>query len=569
MDSSQIARSEEYYELGTHSRQITTVSPDAQLWFNRGLQWSYAFNHEEAVRCFEKATVYAPSCAMAWWGIAYALGPNYNKAWSRFDRLDLEQTIPKAKAALSRAIQLARKADPVERALCDALSARFPPLEIPSDLTPLDHAYANAMRSVYESNRDDLDVVALFAEALVCTRARDLWDLDTGKPTSNCTTEARAVLESAMAKDSGKTHPAFCHMYIHLMEMSPFPELALSAADTLRHLVPDGSHLMHMATHIDIACGDYCRAMHSNHDAMLADNRYFSNNESSSVFYIMYRAHNVYAKLYAAIMLGYQAEALSAAKHLWEILTPEVLSVSSPPMADWAESYLGALAHVLVRFGRWDDILQLEFPSDRELFCSTIAMLLYARGIALGVLDRIDEAETALAQFEVARAAVPATRLNSLPSKEVDVLRIASAMLKGELEYRKGNYDLAFSNLRKAVQLEDSLPYTDTPPWMQPVRHALGALLLEQNNIAEAEVVYREDLGFSDTLPRRRARLNNVWGLHGLYECFVRSGKTSEALLIRTQRDAALLKADVPITASCYCRLSTRSDEDSCCRISG
>ncbi|KAE8420558.1 hypothetical protein BDV36DRAFT_306667 [Aspergillus pseudocaelatus] len=569
MDPTQITRSEEYYDLGTHSRQIRTGSPDAQLWFNRGLLWSYTFNHEEAVRCFERATVCDPYCAMPWWGIAYALGPNYNKAWSRFDRLDLEQTIPKAKAALSRALQLARDSAPVEHALCDALSARFPSHEIPDDLAPLDHAYANAMRSVYESYSDDLDVVALFAEALVCTRARDLWDLDTGKPTSNSTLEARALLESAMAKEDGKDHPAFCHMYIHLMEMSPFPELALPAANTLRHLVSDGSHLMHMATHIDIACGDYYRAMHSNHDAMVADNRYFSNNEPSSVFYIMYRAHNVYAKIYAAIMLGHQAEALSTAKHLWSILTPEVLSVSTPPMADWAESYLGALAHVLVRFGRWNDILQLELPSDHKLFCSTTAMLLYARGIALGVLGRIDEAEEALVQFEAARAAVPVTRLNSLPSKEVDVLRIASAMLKGELEYRKGNYNLAFSSLRRAVQLEDSLPYTDTPPWMQPVRHALGALLLEQNYVAEAEVVYREDLGLSDTLPRRRGRLNNVWGLHGLYECFVRSGKAYESLLTRTRRDAALLKADVPITASCYCRLSTASDDDSCCRASG
>lgn len=548
------------YNLGTYQRQVSTTSPEAQLWFNRGLLWCYAFHHEEAIRCFENSLTYDPQCVMALWGKAYALGPNYNKAWSRFDKTDLEDATRKAQAALSRAAELSAHGT-VEHALVEALSARFPAHDIPDDLSVLDHAYVRAMRSVYQSIEHDLDIAALFAEALICARARDLWDLDIGEPTSGYTLEARGVLESAMGREGGKTHPALCHMYIHLMEMSPFPELALPAVDTLRYIAPDASHLLHMGTHIDIACGDYRRAMLSNHDAVLADDRYFASDSASAsgsrgVFYIMYRAHNVYAKIYAAIMLGNQGEALSAAKHLWDILTPKVLLTKSPPMADWAESYLGALAHVLVRFGRWDDILALGLPSDGELFCSTTAMILYARGIALGVLGRIEEAETAQRQFEAARAVVPETRLNSLPSKEVDVLCIASAMLKGELEYRKGNFDLAFDTLRTAVRLEDALPYTDTPPWMQPVRHALGALLLEQNRVSEAELVYREDLGFSDHFPRRRARLNNVWGLHGLYECFVRGGRWSEASLIRNQRSVALANADVSITASCYCRLS-------------
>ncbi|KAJ6157231.1 hypothetical protein N7497_006116 [Penicillium chrysogenum] len=543
------------FDLGTYRYKRVSTSRVAQIWFDRGMLWSFAFNHEEAVQCFEKSAIYDSSCAMAWWGKAYALGPNYNKAWSRFDHGDLRETSTKAKSALSRAFELAQRASPLERALINALSARFPDGNIPKNLECLDYAYVDAMRPVYESNESDLDVAALFAEALICSHARALWDLDTGQPTGSHTLEARAVLETALAQDGGKTHPALCHLYIHLMEMSPFPELALDTADALRHIVPDGSHLLHMGTHIDIACGDYRRAMTSNNDAMIADDRFFAL-RSHSVFYTMYRAHNVYAKTFAAIMLGHQGEAVSAANHLWSILNSKVLHIKTPPMADWAESYLGALAHVLIRFGRWDDILRLELPSDCNLFCSTTAMILYARAIALGVQGRIKEAEAALQQFEAARAVVPESRLNSLPSKEVDVLQVASAMLKGELEYRKDNFEQAFSTLAKAVELEDSLPYTDTPPWMQPVRHALGALLLEQGRVEEAELVYREDLGFSGSFPRRRARLNNVWGLHGLHEALVCAGKDAEASFIRPQLNIALAKADIKIQASCYCRLS-------------
>ena len=258
-------------------------------------------------------------------------------------------------------------------------------------------------------------------------------------------------------------------------------------------------------------------------------------------------------------MLGHQEEALSAIKHLWGIPTPQIFIIESPLVADWAESYLGALAHVLIRFGRWEDILGLDLFPDCVLFCSTNMMILYAQGIALGVLGRIDEAEVQLQEFKMAQVAVPETHLNSLPSKEVDILQVASAMLKGELEYRKGNFDIVFSTLGDAIKLEDTLPYTDMPPWMQPVRHALGALLLEQNLLEDAEVIYQEDLSLSEQFPHRRARLNNVWGLHGLHETLVVCGKDSEAFLVRPQLISALAHADVNIKASCYCRLSCMS----------
>lgn len=555
-----------YYNLGPHRRSVTTASAEAQLWFTRGFLWAYSFNHEEAHRCFVRATEHDPKCAMAYWGIAYAIGPNYNKAWSFYDRADLEDTVKQANGALARATLLAGNATPVERDLIKALRARFPPSDnIPSSMRPLDRAYAEAMRPVYETHRYDLDVAALFADALMCISPRRLWDLDTGKPTGDHTVEAQAVIESGLARGvEGRDHPALCHLYIHLMEMSPVSERALPAADRLRRLVPDASHLLHMPSHIDMAVGDYRRAVDSNEDAIIADDLYF-NRERGSALYVAYRVHNVCAKLYAALISGRSQEAISAAKKLDQIIDIKVLTSTTPPLADWVESFLGNYAHVLVRFGRWEEILRLKLPTDRKIYSVTTASILYARAIALSALGRIPEATAAQAEFETARTAVPPSRMNSIPCKEADVLKVASAMLNGELEYRKGNYEAAFSDLRKAIKLEDALPYSDPPPWMQPVRHALGGLLLEQNRVAEAEQVFREDLGFAKDFPRRKARLNNVWGLHGLHECLMRLGKSEEALTLKVQLDIAVASADVPITTSCYCRLSAVGKAELCC----
>ena len=552
------------FDLGSYRRPVTTKSADAQLWFDRGLLWSHAFNHEEAVRCFTKATEYDEDCAMAYWGIAYARGPNYNKAWIRFDPLDLETTFKEMPPVLQRAQQLATQATPVEAALIKALVARYPQAGVPEDLSTLDRAFVKAMRPVYNSFPDDLDVAGLFVESLMCLSPRALWDLYTGKPCGPHTTEAREVLERAMSLPGGTEQPAFQHLYIHLMEMSPFPEVALPAADRMRGLIPDGSHLLHMPTHIYVACGDYRSVVDFNRDAMLVDDKYFAR-EKASILYVMYRAHNMYVRIYGAIISGRFNDALSTFEHLQEVLTPELLSISSPPMADWTESYLGAIAHIFIRFGRWNDILNLPIPEDQTLYCSTTATIYYARGIALAVLDRIDEAKVEQGKFEAACADVPQSRQSSFPVREIDVLKVASVMLRGEIQYRQGHFDSAFSTLRSATVLEDGLHYADPPPWMQPSRHALGALLLEQGHVKQAQLVYEEDLGMSKTLPRRKARLNNVWGLHGLYECLTQQGDDDKARYIQNQRDVALASADVPIKASCFCRLSALGNNVFCC----
>ncbi|RJE22119.1 hypothetical protein PHISCL_05558 [Aspergillus sclerotialis] len=558
-----------YFNLGSHTRPVTTSSAEAQLWFDRGLVWAYSFNHGEAERCFERASHYDPQCAMALWGIAYASGPNYNKAWRFFDQKDLRESIKRANDALARASELASQATPAEQALVKAISARFPPTDnIPDDLSPFDRAYADAMRPVYHAfGSNDADIAALFADALMCITPRGLWDLNTGKPTGEHTVEAQRVIETSLKRPDGYNHPALCHLYIHNMEMSPFSELALPAADRLRRLVPDASHMLHMPTHIDAAVGDYRRSVDSNSEAIIADDKYFAR-EDASIQYTSYRVHYICAKLYAAMMSGRFVDAMSAAEKLEQVIDSNLLSITSPPMADFVESFLGSKAHVLVRFGRWEEILRLELPTDPtdSLYCATRAVILYARGLAFSTLGRIAEAETAQKEFEIARADVPPSRLNSIPVKEVDVLEVASAMLSGELEYRKGNHDTAFPTLRQAIKLEDSLPYSDPPAWMQPVRHALGGLLLEQNRVEEAEILFREDLGLAKDFPRRKAKLNNVWGLHGLYECFNRLGKAGDARFIQAARDIALASADVPVVTSCYCRVSAVAGSSCCSR---
>ncbi|RAK77438.1 cytoplasmic protein [Aspergillus fijiensis CBS 313.89] len=559
-----------YFDLGFHARTVTTTSKEAQTWFNRGLVWAYSFNVGEAGKCFEQAAQHDPKCAMAYWGIAYATGPNYNKAYRFFDKEDLYSSIEKANRALTCAWELMPEATPVEEALIRALRARFPPSDqIPDDFSSQDRAYADAMRPVYQRFGTDGDIAALFADALMCMTPRGLWDLDTGKPTGEHTVEARRVIEEGMQSPEGRHHPALCHLHIHVMEMSPYPELALPAADRLRSLVPDASHMLHMPTHIDAAVGDYRRAVDSNHLATLADDKYFSCESLSllpggSLTYIAYRVHYICAKLYAAMMSGRFADAMSAAKKLEAVLDDRLLSIESPPVADSVESFVASKAHVLIRFGRWEEILTLPLPANRELYCASTAVILYARGLAFSALSRIHEAELAQREFEAARSKVPESRLNSIPCKQVDVLSVASAMLTGELEYRKGNHEVAFAALREAIRREDALPYSDPPPWMQPVRHALGGLLLEQGRMTEAEVLFREDLGFAKDYPRRRAKLNNVWGLHGLYECFTRQRKTDEAVFIQSARDIAVATADVPVRASCYCRVSAVGEKQCC-----
>lgn len=548
----------DYFDLGAHRRAISTTSPDAQRWFDRGLNWTYGFNHEEAVRCFERAIEADPDCPMAHWGLAYAAGPNYNKPWEFFDPVDLAATVATCHRATERAMALRERANPAEHALITALGARYQaaaPPEDTDDLARWTDDYADAMRAVYRDHGDDLDVATLFAEALMNRTPWRLWDLETGTPREGASTdEAREVLERALDHPPSRVHPGVLHMYIHLLEMSPFPERALRAADWLRGLVPDAGHLQHMSTHIDVLCGHYQHVVAWNQAAIVADRKY-RDHAGSMNFYTLYRVHNYHFAMYGAMFMGQYEVAREAADEMRRNIPDELLRVESPPMADWLEPFVPLGLHVLIRFGRWQELIETPLPDDPELYCVTTAMTHYARGVAYAATGRVAEAEQERDRFRAALDRVPETRyFQNNPSR--DVLAVASAMLDGELEYRKGNYETAFAALRRAITLEDTLPYAEPWAWMQPSRHAYGALLLEQGHVAEAEATYRADLGLDNTLVRACQHPENVWSLHGYHECLARVGDTLLAPLIRQRLDLAVARADVPIESSCYCRLT-------------
>lgn len=529
--------------------------------------WTYAFHHEEAVACFEAAAEADPDCAMAHWGIAYALGPNYNKPWEAFDAEELTRTVDRTHAAVELAHQKAAPATPVERALIGALRARYPQARAVDDCSVWNPPYAESMRAVQALAPHDLDVAALYADALMNLTPWQLWDLRTGRPAEGARTlEAKEVLERALAAEGGREHPGVLHLYVHLMEMSATPEAALAVADRLRGLVPDAGHLLHMPSHLEVLCGDYRRVVSDNTAAVAADEKYRARAGAMN-FYTLYRSHNYHFKIYGAMFLGQYAVALDTAERLEASVPEELLRVESPPMADWLEGFLAMRVHVLIRFGRWADILRLPLPADPRLYCVTTAMLHYARGVALSATGEIEGAEAERGLFREAVARVPESR-TLFNNTCADILAIASAMLDGELEYRKGDHAAAFAALERSIALDDSLPYDEPWGWMQPTRHAYGALLLEQGRVDEAEAVYRADLGLDDTLPRALQHPGNVWALHGYHECLVRLGRAGEARIVAQQLKLASALADVPVEASCFCRLGPEpatGAADGCC----
>ncbi|MGH6879911.1 MAG: tetratricopeptide repeat protein [Hypericibacter sp.] len=549
----------EYYDLGTYGWPVTTRSPEAQLWFNRGMAWCYGFHHEEAIACFERALQHDAQCAMAHWGIAYAVGPNYNKRWEAFDAEDKRNSLARALDACAQAARLATGTTAIEQGLIAALAKRYPPSAAEENFAPWNDAYADAMRDVHAAHHDDVDVCALFADALMNRTPWQLWDLVTGEPTPNAgTREITKVLEAAFrtldAKGANR-HPGLLHLYVHLMEMSPHPERALKAGDTLVHLVPDAGHLVHMSTHIDVLCGHYHDVVARNSAAIVADSKYMERAGAMN-FYSVYRSHNYHFKVYGAMFLAQYAPAMETAEELIRNLPPALLQTGSPPMADWLEGMVPIKQHVLIRFGKWREILDQPLPDDPELYCVTTALMRYARAVAMASLGDVGGAEAERDAFLAARGRVPKTRM-LFNNTCLDILAIADAMMIGEIEYRKGNHDLAFEHLRRAVELDDNLPYDEPWGWMQPARHALAALLMEQGRLDQAEAIYRADLGLDGTLRRACQHPDNVWSLHGLHECLARRGETVEAAHIKRRLDIAVARADVPIKASCYCRLRT------------
>jgi tetratricopeptide (TPR) repeat protein len=268
----------------------------------------------------------------------------------------------------------------------------------------------------------------------------------------------------------------------------------------------------------------------------------------------LYRAHDLHFIVYSAMFLGRYRDATDAADELSAQLTPELLRIESPPMADWLEAFVPLRTHVLVRFGRWDDLVAQPLPVDQALYCTTTAMVLYGRGVAHAARGDVDAAEATRDEFATAVTLVPDTRY-LFNNTALDILAVAGAMLDGEIAYRRGLVDEGFTHLRRAIALDDALPYDEPWGWMQPTRHAYGALLLEQWRVEEAAAVYAADLGLDPTVSRSVHHPCNVWSLHGYHECLERLGRHDEARIIAQQLAIARARADVPVLASCACRL--------------
>ena len=570
-----VPASDPYYNLGGHTWRISTSSRDAQTWFDRGLTWTYAFNHDEAGACFRQVVAHDPSCAMGYWGAAFAYGPNYNKPWKAFDPADLQRSVRRTHDFAALAKEHASHATPVECALIDAIRHRFPSREAaPETFDESTAAYARAMRQVYRrfGTEQHLDVVALAADALMNTTPWKLFEARTGKPIpSSPVREVKEMLERALATPRARRHPGVLHMYIHLMEMSRTPEAAVRAADYLRDLVPDGGHVQHMPSHIDVLIGDYRRAIDANVKASAADDRYFAR-EPTMIFYSFYRLHNLHSLVYAAMLAGQARVALDATARMEDGISEALLRVQSPPMADWIEFFLSVRVHVLIRFGMWDELRRLEIPADAELYCVTTASRHYGRAIAFAVGGELERAKAEREAFRDAAGRVPASRLD-YPNKSQVTLQVAAAMLDGELEYRRGNFAEAFANLRLAVERDDALVYGEPWSWMMPTRHPYAALLLEQGHVVEAGRLYAEDLGLSagddhddGGLVRAHQHPNNVWALAGYHECLVRLGMAGEARVIGKALDIARAGADVVVESSCFCRLGGGDGRGECCK---
>ncbi|PYI08372.1 TPR domain protein [Aspergillus sclerotiicarbonarius CBS 121057] len=562
-----IPPTDDYYNLGTYTRDISSTNDAAKVWFNRGLIWSYAFNHTEAYRCFEQAIIHDRTCAIAYWGLAYAIGPNYNKAWRLFDPVDLEHTMKLGYEAIKHAHTLLQTTSTtlIEQALIEAMQTRFPTPHPSPDYTPINDAYCHAMQDVHARFPQDIDAITLYIDAQMHTAQRKMFDINSGLPIASSPVHTLQNLFTTTLNHhpQAPSHPGLLHFHIHFSEMSSTPSTALRAADYLRNLVPDAGHLHHMPTHLDILIGDYRRAIASNTAAIHADEKYLALNGPKNM-YSFYRLHDYHSLIYAAMLSGQRQIALQVLDPMESTLTEDVLRTESPPLADWLEFFKSVRVHVYIRFGMWDEIIALSLPpaEKRDLYCVTTAMTHYGKGIAYAATGNLPDADAQRELYLTAAGRVPDSR-RDYPNRIMDVLKVATAMLNGEIEYRRGRYEVAFEHLREAVRYDDALLYTEPWGWMVPTRHAYGALLLEQGYVEEAARAYAEDLGIEDRLTRAHQHPGTVWALHGYYECLGRLGRHAEARIIKQQLDVAVGVADVDVSSSCFCRLGV---EEGCCR---
>jgi tetratricopeptide (TPR) repeat protein len=508
--------------LGPCHRAVSTTNEEAQRWFDQGLVLYYGFNHDEAIRSFREVTRLDDACPMGWWGVALSYGPHINNP----------KVPPERAKAGYDAIMLARTklsaGTGIEREIIEATAKRYAK-DPNADRGPLDQAYADAMREVWKRHPEDHDVGALFAEALLDLRPWDQWTKD-GRPQPG-TEELIGVLDRVIASDPN--HVGANHFLVHAWEASPTPEKAIGAADRLRTLVPGAGHLLHMPVHIYMRVGRYEDATEANRRAIASDRDYLAK-ASPPDYYLMYVAHNFQFLCASAMMEGRSAEAIQAARDVVKLL-PADTKHGNGEMVDYA---LALPWTAMARFGRWEELLREPAPDSSLPMTNVISR--FARGYAFAATGKAADAERERAALVAAARQVPADAKYGLnPAK--DVFAIADAFLRGEIAARQGRLDEAIAQIERALPTEDALHYNEPPDWLLPVRHSLGAVLLEAKRPKDAERVYLEDL---------KEHPENGWALFGLARALEAQGKSKEAAEAKARFEKAWARADVRLTAS-------------------
>ena len=506
--------------LGDVNHPVSTTNAEAQKFFNQGMACLYGFNHEEAVRSFKHAAALDPQLAMAYWGVALALGSNYNLQAEGPALLEAYSNLQKARA-------LADNASESDRAYIEALTKRYS-ADIRTDPKKLAVDYKNAMGELTRRYPDDLDAATLYAESMMNLQPWRLWTHD-GKPAEG-TEEIVSVLESVLRRNPN--HPGANHYYIHAVEGSLNPDRALSSAARLGSLAPQSGHLVHMPSHIYIRTGDYEKAAESNSQAIVADRKYIARVGANTVYTMMYYNHNVHFLASANAMMGNYAIALKNANELEAGVKPHLKAM---PMLEMFAQYPMV---TMVRFGRWDAILKTKKP-DADLKITT-AFWHFGRGMAFAGNKATAQAETELKRFQAVAQQVPATSPFG-NNTAGDVLRVAEKLLAAKIAFVKGDKKSAYELFAKAVQAEDATIYAEPPDWDLPVREVFGGALLMKADNAEAENVFRAEL--------HRHPLNGR-ALFGLAETLKRQGKLSEAETVRQQFQKEWTSADVKLSAA-------------------
>lgn len=512
--------------LGDVHHPVSTSNQEAQQFFNQGLALVYGFNHDEAIRSFKRAADLDPKLAIAYWGVALALGPNINMPVDAEHEKAAYEAVQKARA-------LASGASEPERAYIEALAQRYSN-DPKADLSKLDIAYKNAMADLARRFPDDLDAATLYAESLMDLRPWQFWSGD-GKPAEG-TQEMVAVLESVLRRNPD--HLGANHYYIHAVEASPHPEWALPSAQRLKVLAPAAGHLVHMPAHIDIRTGYYEAAARSNAYAAEADRQYFKATGEQGMYPIMYYSHNLHFLAVANSMQGRYEDAKRAADQLNEHLSG-YLHEGGPmieALLPMIEAFTTTPTLIMVRFRRWDDILKSTQP-DQKLVV-TNALWHFARAMAYASTGKIESAEKEQHLVASAVKAFPADAMYGGVNRASSVFGIVENVLSARIAMARNDKRSSIALLKKAVELEDSLNYDEPEDWYIPVRESLGGALILSGEYAEAEKVFRTEL-------EKHARSGRA--LFGLRESLKAQGKKLGADFAGREFDVAWKNADTPL----------------------